>query len=178
MFSFPFDNTHSVEYNRKGTRLLCCEGDKQLVIYDLLPSSNGVGKIVRLAARDYSYPFAAANSCCFAGRDDELVAATSYRENVFIWSVPDGKEEEQTIDDPLIILSGHESNVSSVCYNRHYSALASCENNKTIKVWTPFELPCYPPADGDQLTANNMEGSSSSDDSSDSFDEDSEMSSS
>ena len=106
MFSFPSADTHSVEYNSEGTRLLCCERINQLGIYDLLPSSNGTGKIVRLTSRGYSYPLTPANFCYFAGRDDELVAATSNDDSVYIWSVPDGKEEEQTIDEPLMILSG------------------------------------------------------------------------
>ena len=159
LLSYLTVKTESVEYNLKGTRLLCAaqrcakNGDS-ISIYDLLQGASSKGEaknVISLDADYYVYPSTIGNSCCFAGRNDELVAAASLHRCVFIWSVPDSKEEKQMIWEPLMVLTGHETFVNNICFNRHYSTLASSEKHKTIKLWTPFKLPS---TDGETPAAN------------------------
>ena len=104
-------------FNGKGTRLLC-GSEYQLkpcaiTIFDLPEkklSSADVGQ-VRLTSKDwhnpqfpvYDRPTARIQDCCFAGKDDELVVAATGDENVYIWSVPDGKGK-RVIDQELLDL--------------------------------------------------------------------------
>ena len=93
-------------------------------------------------------------SFCFAGRDDELVVAGTCCSwnlfpNLYVWSVPDG-QDEMAIDEPLLVLRGHSECISSVEFNPQNCALASCDYDGKIKLWTPFKLPQFSTAAQDE----------------------------
>ena len=82
---------------------------------------------------------------CFAGKDDELVAAGVPDGKIYIWSVPDSRGERTIIDQPLFFIEGHGKNTVSLQFSPQNCALASCglddEVHESFKVWTPFNLP-------------------------------------
>ena len=154
--------TWNVRYNGKGTRLLCRE-NRQIVINDIPigysktqtrdtagddgASSVGFNKVrlttlaAQQAADDVLFfdgpPRTSAN--CFAGKDDELVAASATDGKIYMWSVPDGRGE-RTIDQPLLVLDGSRY-TRCVRYSPQNCALASCGPYSTvIKLWTPLNL--------------------------------------
>ena len=82
---------------------------------------------------------------CFAGKDDELVAAGVPDGKIYIWSVPDSRGERTIIDQPLFVIEGHGKNIVSLQFSPQNCALASCgldnDAQESFKVWTPFNLP-------------------------------------
>jgi len=81
---------------------------------------------------------------CFAGKDDERVAAGVPDDKIYIWSLPDGRGE-RNIDQPRVILQGHDKRIVSLQFSPQNCALASCgldgDLQESFKVWTPFNLP-------------------------------------
>jgi len=95
--------------------------------------ANAVTDRVQLTAPGYSV----SNRGCFAGGDDELVAApSSNNHNLFIWSVPEGRGD-RTVDQSLLSLTGHQHAVINVRYSKVTSTLASGDDGGIIKLWTP-----------------------------------------
>lgn len=99
---------------------------------------------VKLTAQDYtcnSRSIFKSASCCFAGRDDELVAAASSNQKIYIWAIPDGRGK-RSINRELLALSGHQISIQSVRYSPLNCALASVSlGANSVKFWTPFKLP-------------------------------------
>ena len=140
----------SVKYNGKGTRLLCSE-ENWIVIHDIpidgqQPIDEGTVKL-RIAMEScniFNFRVPRPIPSCFAGKDDELVVAGVPDGKICIWSVPDGRGE-RNIDQPLVILQGHDKRIVSLQFSPQNCALASCglddEMHESFKVWTPFNLP-------------------------------------
>ena len=74
---------------------------------------------------------------CFAGKDDELAIVSSENGDIHIWSVPE--DQKDSVDKPLLVLSGHESYVFSARYSDMYGALATTGVG-VVKLWTTHEL--------------------------------------
>lgn len=150
LLSFQSPNGyHSAQYNGKGTRLLCDAHTDQLTIYDIPQTMEELKtkREVRLTNHGNSAPFTAlqfylmGKSCCFAGKDDELVAGSMRSGAVCIWSVPDGSGEQE-INQPLLAFEGNRFKTStSVRYGRQNCLLATSGSGNIIKLWSPFKLP-------------------------------------
>ena len=138
----------SVQYNAKGTRLLCSNAKNHICVYDLSIGTKRQRFFSRsqlkLTAQDFTYNSRSifnSASCCFAGRDDELVAAASGNQKIYIWAIPDG-QGKRLIDRELLVLGGHQTPIQAVRYSPLNCALASSSlGSNTIKFWTPFQLP-------------------------------------
>ena len=174
--SLDFTRIQYTRFNGKGTRLLC-GSEYQLkpctiTIFDLpekeLPSADV--EQVRLTSKDwhnpqfpeYDRPTAKIQDCCFAGNDDHyLVVAATGDENVYIWSVPDGKGK-RVIDQELLVLKGHKKQVSALRYCSEKCILASSDVKGKINLWTPFKLPdSFDDDEPKAVTDANSDGSSS-----------------
>ena len=164
--------TSSVKYNGKGTRLLCCE--ENWSIYDIPidgQQPNEAGKLTlktSTAISNGNY-LMSRNGCCFAGKDDELVAAGGSNGKIYIWSVPDSRGERTIIDQPLFVIEGHGKNIVSLQFSPQNCALASCrldgDVQESFKVWTPFNLPqpvCDDYAEVESSTEDDNYGDSNS----------------
>jgi len=176
--SFPSPSgTLQIQFNERGTRLLCVERNQPVAVYDLTKADRNV----YLNAPGYNAGHSGSGS--FAGKDDELVASgSSENGTIFIWNIL----ENQTVVNEALFTLKHGFDVSGVCYNNTACALATGDNSfgcSEIKFWTPLQLPpSYPLPDsviksficvGEQYD----EGISGTDDSrSNQGDEDSEMS--
>ena len=144
--AFSNSSSYTVQFDRKGTRLLCTESFSQLhgyfpVVYSVPNEQQQLDNVgnVQLSANNLKDNLV----CCFAGEDDELVVAasapTTYnwrttRPNLHIFSVPE-TEGDRTIDEPLATLSGHNQSIKSIHYST--STLVSCDNGGVIKLWEP-----------------------------------------
>lgn len=180
---------HSVQYNGKGTRLLSDEAHNKCIIIDL-PSTteqstaNEMGKIQ--LTNPYKTGYFITNlmdwrkPCCFAGQDDELVAAVMVNGAVCVWSVPDGRGS-RVIDQPLFVTGSNRKINATIRYSRQNCLLATCGfGNDVIKFWSPFKLPGNSSsnlelAEGDSSSSDCYFSSDSGDFS---YDEDAESSSS
>jgi hypothetical protein len=60
--------------------------------------------------------------------------------SVYIWSIPGRSENIKYQNDVHLKLRGHRSIVNQVRYNSHYSLLATCGVEKSIRLWTPYRL--------------------------------------
>ena len=131
------NQTWSARFNSSGTRLLCSESDSQLVVYDF-PSWQQpfkTGKTL-LKASDYGNDnWTMYDVSCFAGIDDELVISGSDDCNMYIWSLPDPKGQQCSVDQPLCVLCGHEKVINCVRCSRDNSTLISCDDSGVIKLW-------------------------------------------
>jgi len=149
---FPSAGTvKSVKYNGKGTRLLCSE-DNWVVIHDIpidgqQPSDAGKLKlkVATESGSNFTYHVEPKKiPVCFAGKDDELVAAGVPDGKIYIWFVPDGRGQ-RAIYKPLFVIEGHGKRIQSLQFSPQNCALASCAIDDGVhysfKVWTPFNLP-------------------------------------
>ena len=142
-FVHSFDSTSatlSARFDGKGSRLLCKPRNDLPVVYNILtdqeqPVANRVTEKMHLTAPGFSTIRGRSNNC-FAGDDDELVAASSSDHRLFIWSVPEGRGD-RTIDQALLTLSGHLEVIGTVRYCKATSTLASGDEGGIIKLWTP-----------------------------------------
>ena len=127
-----FDMTslsYSARFDGNGSRLLCRLHEEN-VVYNVPASSTDM---VQLKAPGYCVY---SNHGCFAGDDDELVVSQSTNLSLFIWSVPDG-QGDRTIDQPLLLLPGHQYAVRDLRYSKITSTLASGDHGGVIKLWSP-----------------------------------------
>ena len=152
--SFPSPKgTLKIQFDAKGSRLLCVEKGQPVAVYDL---SKPDGDDVYLTSPGYTGPDYT-ESGCFAGVDDELVTFGSDKSGkITIWHVPRQDQSlpgVRTIDQSLITLfhgqemrekNTHLRRYSDVCYNSTAGVLASgfgyvhrCE----VKFWTPLAMP-------------------------------------
>ena len=92
---------------------------------------------VELTAPTYSVAINGRSINCFAGDDDELVVAPSSDNNLFIWSVPEGRGDDRTIDQSLLSLTGHQHRICNMRYCKSTSTLASGDFGGVVKLWTP-----------------------------------------
>jgi len=126
----------SSQFNRLGTRLLCFGSDR-LVVYDLPtlqhPTNGNMNEIVLNAPEPISKRTYA---CCFMGIDDEMVISGSDAVNLFIWSLPDAKGQNHTVDLPLRVLTEHDNFIYCVRYSNESSSIISCDEGGVIKLWT------------------------------------------
>ena len=79
----------------------------------------------------------ATEGVCFAGKNDELAVVSSENGDIHIWSVPE--DQKTSADNPLLVLSRHESYVFSARYSDKYGALATTGVD-VVKLWTTHEL--------------------------------------
>ena len=139
IYSFPRDTgNYSSQFNRLGTRLLCLGADPKLVVYDLptmQQPSIGNGKVV-LNALGFDIEEIGLSACCFMGFDDEMAIYVSAAGNFFIWTLPDAKGQNHTVDLPLRVLTGHENAINCVRYSNELSSIISCDECGVIKLWT------------------------------------------
>ena len=138
LYSIPVPrnkNVQNARFNRKGTRLLCSESGSSPAIYHV-----GAGmwqkEPIRLISPGYISE-EATEGVCFAGKDDELAVVSSENGDIHIWSVPE--DQEDSVDKPLLVLSGHESYVFSARFSAKYGALATT-GVQVVKLWTPNKL--------------------------------------
>ena len=78
------------------------------------------------------------NTCCFAGENDELVVSASKDNNLYLWSLPDERKDDQIVSESVATLRGHSGGVYCIHYDHHNSILASAGAEKIIKLWTPI----------------------------------------
>ena len=176
-----------VRFNGRGDRMLCITDNNQVVVYDLpnrkkrslaaTTAAGTVGKVqltapgyVRSTISAYTMKWNRRGSCCFAGKDDELVvAASDLKNDLIIWSLPDG-HGERTVSLPFLVLPGHtdQSRVDCVRYSPQNCMLASSAGSYSgigkIRFWTPFTLP---PSIGDEPKKEEPATSDESDEPSD-----------
>ena len=128
--------TYSARFDVKGSRLLCMSGGGHPIVYNT-QSANAARENVQLSAPGYSVGSYGRSNSCFAGDDDELVVAPSATDNnLFIWSVPEGRGD-RTIDQSLLSLTGHQHHLNQVRYCKATSTVASGDAGGVIKLWTP-----------------------------------------
>ena len=130
-----FDRTtpsYSARFDGNGSRLLCRLHEAN-VVYNVPASATDLTDKVQLKAPGYCVY---SNHGCFAGDDDELVVSQSTNLSLFIWSVPDG-QGDRTIDQPLLLLPGHQYAVRDLRYSKITSTLASGDHGEVIKLWSP-----------------------------------------
>ena len=141
IYSFPRGTGNlSSQFNRLGTRLLCFGSDR-LVVYDLPtlqhPTNGNMNEIVLNAPDLISKRRASATyACCFMGIDDEMVISGSDAGNLFIWSLPDAKGQNHTVDLPLRVLTEHDNFIYCVRYSNESSSIISCDAGGVIKLWS------------------------------------------
>ena len=140
---------------------MCCE--ENWSIYDIPidgQQPNEAGKLTlktSTAISNGNY-LMSRNGCCFAGKDDELVAAGGSNGKIYIWSVPDDRGE-RTIDRPLVVLNpGYKNRISSLRFSPQNCALASCgmDQNDLIKLWTAMKLPRSAESSSDEDSDNEL----------------------
>ena len=106
-------------------------------------------KTLRTADRqmDRNWGLVPSPHCLFAGANDELVVATSsQRKDLYIWSVPNGRFNTIVLDQPRRLPSGNQR-ITGMGYSKHRSSLIACYtdgSNGEIIVWCPFRLPQLP----------------------------------
>ena len=128
-----------IQFNGRGSRLLCIERNQPVALYDLTKADQHV----YLTAPGFKV--GSNGNGCFVGKDDELVASGSkLNGKIFIWHVPEDNDKDfQVVDEALFTLE-HGSRVNGVCYNSTACALASTNQSfliSEIKFWTPLQLP-------------------------------------
>ena len=130
------DGAKSARFNNIGSRLLCSEVDQPLTCYDI-PTNR---QMECLYFSDPGYEIKSnlkvKSPCCFAGVDDELIVCASDDNNIYIWPIPEGESDFQTIDQPLRVLCGHRDIIRSVRYNNRMGLLASCGEEGIVKLWS------------------------------------------
>lgn len=143
MYTFDPIPTTSSRFNKKGSRLLCRPEADVPTIYNISPeqqerhqTNHRVTNRVLLTATDYSTAKNGRSNVCFAGAEDELVVASSSTNNLFVWTVSDTRIDG-IIDNPLLILSGHQRPIHQVRYCKSLLTLASADKGGLIKLWTP-----------------------------------------
>ena len=108
---------------------------------------------MQLNAQNYDNTHYSHQSACFAGCNEELVAAGSGDGNIYMWSVGNYlSSSSATVQQPLIVLPAgkqvKKSIVRHVRYNSSICALASCSDEPIVKFWTPFAIPNEPAGAG------------------------------
>ena len=125
-------------FNSSGNRLIYSGFEPEIVVYDhpTWQRKYYLGN-VKFSAPNFASKH---DSCVFGGINDDLVIAGSGdREdaNIYIWSLPDFKYQDLTVNQPLCILFGHEkTTINCVRYSNEESAIISSYENGSIKVWT------------------------------------------
>ena len=119
---------------------MCKQSNKLPFVYNVPIGRGAVNGKVQFTASDYSHLDNGGNNFCFAGQDDELVAAASVDHGLYIWSLPNDQQVagDQVVDKPLVVLRGHKDDIYAVRYNRRRDMLASAGEEKIIKLWTPI----------------------------------------
>ena len=127
-------------FNRQGTRLLYGLSEQPPVVFDvpLEEQMDGATGKVRLSSHGFSLPDAGINTLCFAGKEDEVVAAASEDNSLHVWSLPESQGRDMTINQSIFALRGHTGDVYTVCYDHNNDVLASGGREKTIKLWNPI----------------------------------------
>ena len=128
--------TYSVQFNGKGTHLLCCEDDRPSAVYNLSAALQKADSKIVLAKG-----LLVAGKGCFAGENDQLVVATSWHDNnMNVWSVTDDETDLTMDNQPLLALSGPQDGIHGVRYCKATSTLASASNAGIVKLWMPKNL--------------------------------------
>ena len=124
-------------FNRQGTRLLYGKVNQPPAIFDVTSEEqkDGATGKVRLSSPGFSLSYVGWNTLCFAGKDDELVAAASEDHSLHVWSLPDSQGRDVTINQSLVALRGHTAPVYTVRYVLNNDVLASAGAEKIIKLW-------------------------------------------
>jgi len=125
------------------TRLLCCENDPPLIVYDLPTSATDAATVenkILLMDPEFSNYDVWCDACCFAGNRDEIVVGGSDNHSLVFWSLPDAERCRQgqtvIVDTSLKTIMGHNDYICSVRYSREASVVASCDDSGLIKLWT------------------------------------------
>ena len=127
-----------VHFNGDGTRLLCSGFSGSPTLYNI---SNDHQTLEKVQLADGFNP--SKSTCRFAGEDDELAVASSITDSsLYIWSVPPKCDDDnRTINQPLLSLSGHKKGIESIRYCKATSMLASCDheevNDGIVILWAP-----------------------------------------
>ena len=127
------------KFNRKGTSLVIDVGSLMATVIPVVEPSmaDAVSGEIWLSAQGFSLPDVGKNLMCFAGRDDaELVVSASKDYSLYVWSLPEKLECDQSVK-PLFALRGHAGGIYSVRYDPCSDTLASAGAERIIKLWTP-----------------------------------------
>ena len=151
-----YSSIKGIRYNSEGNRLIFMEKFTGPQVIDLLTLNNGDEnewkKTLTTADRQMDCNWGL-GTCCFAGANDELVVATSsQRKDLYIWSVPNGRFNTIVLDQPRRLPSGQQHPfIPCMGYSKHRSSLIACYSaclrdgsNGGFKVWCPFRLPQLP----------------------------------
>ena len=127
-------------FNKNGTQLLCKGMADSLIIHNcetLLQSE--VKTPIYTTPSESVQLLTGWDDFCFAGQNDEFVAASSVTDfSLHLWGVP---SDESAIPKPLIALGGHSNQITGVRYNRKYGCLASSSLDDSVKIWMPGQDP-------------------------------------
>ena len=133
-----FGGLTRVEYSGDGNRLLCNENNESIAVFDL-PTSRRLGQ-----AEKWTFPIKPV-SCCFAGKDDELVVYSTDRQ-LSVWQLPDSQGLRTVADPtaaPLLKLEGQnrQTAIDRVTFCKSICIMASSSSciEGTVKVWVPSE---------------------------------------
>ena len=86
---------------------------------------------------DFSDGVISADAYCFAGLEDDLVIGGSEDGDMFVWSLPNGRGRDCTINRSLQTFhNGNDGRVHCVCYSNDKSTIVSCGEDGVIKLWT------------------------------------------
>ena len=91
----------------------------------------------QLKAEGFEHGFESRETCCFAGRTDELVVSASRTNSLFIWSSVMDIEQHLLISQE----SGQEG-IKCIRYNPVIDSLASCDAGDVVKVWPDIGSSC------------------------------------
>ena len=139
LHSFPSKNgTWSARFYGSGTRLLCSDRDSSLVVYDFPTWQQPIqtGKTILQAPGLSNEEVTMYDVCYFSGiktiwsslgLDDD--------KQLYIWSLPDPKGQNCSVNQPLVVLSGHKDSVNCIRCSNDKSILISCDEAGLIKLW-------------------------------------------
>ena len=78
-----------------------------------------------------------ADGYCFAGLEDDLVITVADNGSMFVWSLPDGRGRDCTINRSLQTFgNGHEGLIHCIRCSNDKSSIVSSGKDGVIKLWT------------------------------------------
>ena len=130
----------SVRFNSTGTHIAALGRRMPPVVYEL----SSPKPFAEFDSPGY-YNSCTMKSITFGGLDDSYILSGSDDFNLYIWKIPDdtleSSDETQLVNRASVILGGHRSIVNQVRYNPADGTIASAGVEKSIRLWSPFNVP-------------------------------------
>ena len=130
----------SVRFNSSGTHLAALGRRMPPVVYEL----SSPKPFAEFDSPGY-YNSCTMKSITFGGLDDSYILSGSDDFNLYVWKIPEdiveSNDETQLVNRASVILGGHRSIVNQVRYNPADGTIASAGVEKSIRLWSPFNVP-------------------------------------